>query len=103
MDESKFDALFSGLTGKQEETAKTPQQTVTEGSNKGKKKVKRNEEHFCTIVDSDIIKKIRIIAIRERLQIKDVVDAAFVKAILSYERKHGPIDDSIKGDTKNLF
>ena len=60
-------------------------------------------QRFCTIVSSDLIRKIRIIANRERLQIKDVVNAAFEKAIKSYERKHGTIDDDVKRDAKDLF
>jgi hypothetical protein len=35
--------------------------------------------------------------------IKDVVNAAFEKAIKSYERKHGTIDDDVKRDAKDLF
>lgn len=62
-----------------------------------------SEERFCTIVQSDILRKIRIIANREGLQIKEVVNAAFEKAIKSYERRNGPVDGRMKGDAKNLF
>ena len=61
------------------------------------------EERFCTIVQSDTLRKIRIIANREGLQIKEVVNAAFDKAIKSYERKHGKVDGDMKGDASNLF
>ena len=78
MNNKNLDALFTGLTG-------TPKSS------------------FCTIVQSDILRKIRIIANREGLQIKEVVYAAFEKAIKSYERKNGPVDGRMKGDAKNLF
>ena len=55
------------------------------------------------IVQSDNLRKIRIIANREGLQIKEVVNAAFEKAIKSYERRKGPVDGRMKGDAKNLF
>lgn len=45
----------------------------------------------------------RIIATREGLQIKDVVEAAFEKAISNYERKHGKIEDDPKKNVKDLF
>jgi hypothetical protein len=37
------------------------------------------------------------------LQIKEVVNAAFEKAIKSYERRNGPVGGRMKGDAKNLF
>ena len=58
---------------------------------------------FCTIVSSNLLKKVRIIATREGLQIKDVVEAAFEKAISNYERKHGKIEDDPKKNVKDLF
>ena len=61
------------------------------------------EEHFCTIVSSGLLNKIRLIASREGLQIKEVVNAAFEKAIKSYERKHGVIKDDSRSNIDNLF
>ena len=49
------------------------------------------------------MKKLRIIAKREGLQIKDVVEAAFGKAITAYERKHGKIEEDTKKNLKDLF
>lgn len=63
----------------------------------------RNQERFCTIVDSGVLKKIRTIATREGLQIKDVVEAAFIKAIDGYERKHGVIEENSKRKAIDLF
>lgn len=110
MNNKNLDALFTGLTGtpntssselpsakKDSEAAEKPVNTGRQSS------MSVSEERFCTIVQSDILRKIRIIANRERLQIKEVVNAAFEKAIKSYERKNGPVDGRMKGDAKNLF
>ena len=110
MHNKNLDALFTGLTGtvksssegqdtmeKQAQTSDLPVPTERQF------KEKPAEERFCTIVQSDTLRKIRIIANREGLQIKEVVNAAFNKAIKSYERKHGSVDGAMKGDASNLF
>ncbi len=110
MDNNKLDALFSGLTGAHESQEKAAEQPKKQGnkqqmSARAKQKEheqKNHEERFCTIVNSETLKKIRIIANREGLPIKDVVDAAFDKAISSYERKHGKIEE-VKKSAKDLF
>ena len=110
MNNKNLDALFTGLTGtvksssegqdtmeKQAQTSDLPVPTERQF------KEKPAEERFCTIVQSDTLRKIRIIANREGLQIKEVVNAAFNKAIKSYERKHGSVDGAMKGDASNLL
>ena len=109
MNNKNLDALFTGLTGTQ--ISPTSEQPANQEPNDRVKNLDTErelseevtEERFCTIVQSDILRKIRIIAKREGLQIKEVVNAAFGKAIKSYERKHGPVDGRMKGDVKNLF
>jgi hypothetical protein len=110
MNNKNLDALFTGLTGTvksssegqdvMEKQAQTSNLTVPTEIQSRKKPA---EERFCTIVQSDSLRKIRIIANREGLQIKEVVNAAFNKAIKSYERKHGSVDGAMKGDASNLF
>ena len=109
MNNKKLDALFTGLTG----TAKPSilnQSPVSQSlkatdaiTSERQSEERTTEERFCSIVKSDIIRKIRIIANREGLQIKDVINAAFAKAIKSYERKHGTVDGDSRGDASNLF
>lgn len=115
MDNKSLDALFTGLTV----TGSTPNEPETETKTTVSKEKKtkplsarakqkqlekeRQEERFCTIVNSEVLKKIRIIATREGLQIKDVVEAAFEKAISNYERKHGKIEEDPKKKVKDLF
>ena len=106
MNDSSLDALFSGLTGGQSPKENSKGNILSNHSrNDVKRQTKENgaEERFCTIVSSELLHKIRVIAKRERLQIKEVVNAAFEKAISSYERKHGTIDGDVRGSTKNLF
>lgn len=69
----------------------------------GKTEPAEKESRFCTIVEVNTLKKIRIIAKREGLQIKEVVGAAFLKAIASYEAKHGRIDGTQQSRADSLF
>ena len=110
MNNKSLDALFTGLTGNSQPP--TPNNLAGSQPNKAAESQERRtiqsqekqpEERFCTIVQSETLRKIRIIANREGLQIKDVVGAAFEKAIKSYERKHGAVDGGLKGDASNLF
>ena len=103
MNNDSLDALFTGLTGTTHESK--PSTAASRPQRKAKKNKPKvmEEERFCTIVSSDLLHKIRLIASREGLQIKDVVNAAFEKAIKSYERKHGTLEGSVRGDTKTLF
>jgi hypothetical protein len=112
MDEKRLDALFNGLTAVHTTTEnKLPVHQSERKKAKGntsrskqkKHEQENGEERFCTIVSAEAVKKLRIIATREGLQIKDVVDAAFTKAIASYERKHGKIEDKPKKNTADLF
>ena len=110
MNNKNLDALFTGLTGtpKTSSSELSSANKVSEPSEKPVNTGRQSsegvaEERFCTIVQSDILRKIRIIANREGLQIKEVVNAAFEKAVKSYERKNGPVDGRMKGDARNLF
>ena len=109
MNNKNLDALFTGLTGTQISPAselppnQEPNVTVKNLDTERELSEEVSEERFCTIVQSDILRKIRIIAKREGLQIKEVVNAAFGKAIKSNERKNGTVDGRMKGDAKNLF
>lgn len=111
---NELDALFMGLTGNTDSIQEnTPDKQVPGKGNKhtaGKDRLRqktleqtRNQERFCTIVDSGVLKKIRTIATREGLQIKDVVEASFIKAIDGYERKHGVIEENSKRKAIDLF
>lgn len=109
-----MDALFAGLTGPVEgKEGKEPiKGNDKKGGNvtpaprsRGRKKISEEERadtRFCSVVNKELLQKIRIIAERESLPIKDVVNAAFSKAVKSYEAKHGEII-SKRGDASRLF
>lgn len=103
MNNDSLDALFTGLTGTPQES--TPSKAVSRSRRKARKNKPSvdKKERFCTIVSSDLLHKIRLIANREGLQIKDVVNAAFEKALKSYERKHGVIEGEVRRNVSNLF
>lgn len=113
MDNQRLDALINGLTAtvpkpdeSSTQTPVTPKRKGKATTTRAKQKMQeegRNEVRFCTIVDSDVLKKIRTIATREGLQIKNVVEAALEKAICIYEHKYGVIEDDPKKNLKNLF
>ena len=103
MNNDSLDALFTGLTGTHQESK--PSKAASQSQKKARKNKPsvNKEERFCTIVSSELLYKIRLIASREGLQIKEVVNAAFDKAIKSYERKHGVIKDDGRSNVDNLF
>lgn len=76
MNNKNLDALFTGLTGTQ--ISPTSEQPANQEPNVRVKNLDTErelseevtEERFCTIVQSDILRKIRIIAKREGLQIR---------------------------------
>lgn len=109
MNNNSLDALFTGLTGTQAKDTdsnkpdKHSSPTAEHDDSSRSQPTKQAEERFCTIVSSDLLHKIRVIAKREGLQIKDVVNAAFDKAVKSYERKYGVVETDIKRSAKNLF
>lgn len=122
MDDKSLDALFTGLTEipapttPKEETAPQPAKAKDKKGKDKKEKsaipyrarqkqqeLEHQEERLCTIVSSELVRKIRIIASLEGLTIRKVVEAAFMKAISSYERKHGEITEDTKKSLKDLF
>ena len=104
MKEDSLNALFSGLTGTKENAklASTNEKAPMRSRQK-KQEASKNEERFCTIVNSDLLKKVRIIALREGLQSKDIVNAALSKAVHGYERKNGTITEQPKKKASDII
>ena len=107
MNERKLDNLISGLTGVHTPVSTAPVEPAGEAQNIEHKESDSGEdgqeERFCSILPSVLLRKVRIIARREGLSIKQVMAAAVRKAVTSYEQKHGPIDDRRRNDTSDLF
>jgi hypothetical protein len=106
--------LLGGLTGSKsdEETEspkdkqESPRQEATTDAAKEKKPSKAGaEERFCTIVDVEQIEKIRMIAAKEDVTIKDLVSLAFDVIIKKYESLHGKIkvNKHKKGNLRDVF
>lgn len=107
MNERKLDNLISGLTGVNSPVRTAPVEQAGDAQNIEHKESDSGEdgqeERFCSILPSVLLRKVRIIARREGLSIKQVMAAAVRKAVTSYEQKHGPIDDRRRSDTTDLF
>ena len=84
MSKKDFDMsqLVSGLTGEQEEKNENRTQTV---------KRKKPMEHVCTLVSVEQMAKVRTIAEREGIALKDIFAVGLNMAIGSYEQKYGEI------------
>lgn len=112
MDNKSLDALFSGLTeaaAPQSNPRQTNSPTKSEEA-EGKKpkavhtrKKRAREERFCVIVDSELLKKVRIIARLEGMHVKEVIAVALSNAVNSYEKKNGIIKEEPKKKPEDLF
>jgi NRPS condensation-like uncharacterized protein len=91
------------LENRKERDTSDKQNRVGKRRGRPRQQKETEEVHLCTIVDKELLRKIRTIATREGLQIKDVIGAAFMKAVKSYERKHGPIEGDGKTRIRDLF
>ncbi len=58
---------------------------------RGRPVLKNKVIRFCTMADDDKVTKIRTIAAREGIAIKDLMNFAFDKIINEYERKYGTV------------
>lgn len=116
MNNKSLDALFSGLTeavAPQSNSLQVGSPTkAEEGKGKTSKAVharkkrateERHEERFCVIVDSELLKKVRIIARQEGMHIKEIIAVALSNAINSYEKKNGIIKEEPKKKPEDLF
>ena len=64
------------------------------------------KDEFCTMADDDKVTKIRTIAAREGIAIKDLMNLAFDKIINEYEKKYGVVRlPKVKkgGDVSKVF
>ena len=98
MSKKDFDMsqLVSGLTGEQEEKNENRTQTV---------KRKKPMEHVCTLVSVEQMAKVRTIAEREGIALKDIFAVGLNMAISSYEQKYGEIKvrKTKRGNASEVF
>lgn len=103
-----MDQLFNGLTA---QSSSPDEYTQRDSENRVEssiqKKYKEENERVCTIMEYDDIYKLRFIASKENLSIRDVFGAAAKMLIKKYESTNGPIPvkkkKQKKGDISKLF
>jgi regulator of PEP synthase PpsR (kinase-PPPase family) len=69
-------------------------------------KKESNEAQYgriCTIANLELMDKLRAIARKENMPIKDVLEAAMQLAVSSYEAKNGKVKLPNKGNAEGLF
>ena len=86
MNKKEFDMsqLVNGLTGDQESESQTERRAQAV-------KRKKPMEHVCTLVSVEQMAKVRTIAEREGIALKDIFAVGLSMAISSYEAKNGEI------------
>ena len=104
--------LFAGITAPTSSTPATSSadDTGNESSQESlsprQKKYNEENERFCSLVNSELMYKVRYIATTEDMKIKEVVEIAFKKLVNEYEAECGVIRvrtaKSKKGDVSKV-
>jgi phosphopantetheine adenylyltransferase len=101
MNKKEFDMsqLVSGLTGEEE------MESATERKVQSAAKRKKPMEHVCTLIATEQMAKVRTIAEREGLAIKDIIAVGLRMAIGNYEAKNGEIKvkKAKRGNASDVF
>ncbi len=89
-------SLVSGLTGELEDRNEPAVQNV---------KRKKPMEHVCTLISVEQMAKVRTIADREGIALKDIFAVGLSMAISSYEAKNGEIrvKKAKRGNANEVF
>ena len=90
--------LVNGLTGEQESESQTERRAQAV-------KRKKQMEHVCTLVSVEQMAKVRTIAEREGIALKDIFAVGLSMAISSYEAKNGEIrvKKAKRGNASEVF
>jgi hypothetical protein len=100
MNKKEFDMsqLVNGLTGEQESESQTERRAQAV-------KRKKPMEHVCTLVSVEQMAKVRTIAEREGIALKDIFAVGLSMAISSYEAKNGEIrvKKAKRGNASDVF
>ena len=100
MNKKEFDMsqLVNGLTGEQESETQTERRAQAV-------KRKKPMEHVCTLVSVEQMAKVRTIAEREGIALKDIFAVGLSMAISSYEAKNGEIrvKKAKRGNASEVF
>ena len=100
MNKKEFDMsqLVNRLTGEQESESQTERRAQAV-------KRKKPMEHVCTLVSVEQMAKVRTIAEREGIALKDIFAVGLSMAISSYEAKNGEIrvKKAKRGNASEVF
>ena len=102
-----MDELFKGLTTPSAPSAQQePEQSAAPVSSR-QKKYKEENERVCTIMEVAVMNKLRYIAGKEGLALRDLFGTGAKLLIKEYEKEHGEIharkSKAKKGDASKLF
>lgn len=104
--EKAMDALFGGLTMPSSSNTKkeeTPSKEVSDS----KKNYSIENERVCTIINSEIMAKVRVIAGKEHLSIRDIFEYGLKYLVHDYESRNGTIHlrdpKTKKGNVSSVF
>lgn len=111
MGKRNFDYLVNNVIGtpKQKCAAEKTEQVeavTRENIKRGRPKNTEATENFCGRADSSKLAKIRTVAEKENISIKELYNLAFDLFIKAYEEKHGTIKvktKQIKGDVNSII
>lgn len=100
-----MDTLFQGLTGKKEGKESTPSPESNNEPSPAKRREKQRYEVISTMVDPDVMSKVRTIADNEGIAIKDIIGMGIDMMIAKYEEIHGKVrvKKPRKGDVSQIF
>lgn len=101
-----MDSLLQGLTGKTEEKEAVPtQECPSEAPSPTRRKEKPRYEVISTMVDPDVMSKVRTIADIEGVAIKEIIGVGLNMFIRKYEELHGKVrvKKPRKGDISQIF
>lgn len=101
-----MDSLLQGLTGKTEEQEAVPtQECPSEAPSPTRRKEKPRYEVISTMVDPDVMSKVRTIADIEGVVIKEIIGVGLDMFIRKYEELHGKVrvKKPRKGDISQIF
>ncbi|MBR4365508.1 MAG: hypothetical protein IKP43_01865 [Bacteroidaceae bacterium] len=103
---SSMDALLNGLTGNVSDTqTEDNKNSKNETARRGRKKSEVKMERICTIINAELMSKVRAIADKENIAIKDIFTKGLSLLVNAYEEKHGTIRlrQPKKGDVESVF
>lgn len=102
-----MDELFGGLTTPSSPSSPQEGEQRSATVSSKQKKYKEENERVCTIMEVEIMNKLRYIAGKEGIALRDLFGTGAKLLIKEYEKEHGEIrvrkSKSKKGDVSKLF